>query len=83
MRLGLWSTQKFNLLLKADCGGFGFVAYNHVDSVLEALVGYQVHKNIRIYGGYRGRYGSGGGGAKDVTVHGWFHGPLVGSVFSF
>jgi hypothetical protein len=57
MRLGLWLTQKFNLLLKADCGGFGFVTYNHVDSVLEALVGYQVHKNIRIYGGYRGCYG--------------------------
>jgi hypothetical protein len=56
MRLGLWLTQKFNLLLKADCGGFGFVTYNHVDSVLEALVGYQVHKNIRIYGGYRGCY---------------------------
>jgi hypothetical protein len=83
IRLGLWFTQKFNLLLKADCGGFGFVAYNHVDSVLEALVGYQVHKNIRIYGGYRGRYASGGGSAKEVTVHGWFHGPMLGSVFSF
>lgn len=83
MRLGLWLNQKFNLLLKADCGGFGFVAYNHVDSVLEALVGYQVHKNIRIYGGYRGRYGSEGGSAKDVTVHGWFHGPMLGTVFSF
>jgi hypothetical protein len=82
-RLGFWLTQKFNLLLKADCGGFGFVAYNHVDSVLEALVGYQVHKNIRVYGGYRARYGSGGGDAKDVTVHGWFHGPMLGSVFSF
>jgi hypothetical protein len=82
VRLGLWLTQKFNLLLKADCGGFGFVAYNHLDSVLEALVGYQVHKNIRIYGGYRGRYGS-GGDARDVSVHGWFHGPMLGSVFSF
>jgi hypothetical protein len=83
MRLGLWLTQKFNLLLKADCGGFGFVAYNHVDSVLEALVGYQVHKNIRIYGGYRGRYASGAGDAKDISVHGWFHGPMLGTVISF
>ncbi len=83
MRLGFWLTPKFNFLLKADCGGFGFVAYNHVDSVLEALVGYQVHKNIRIYGGYRGRYGSKVGGANDVTIHGWLHGPLLGSVFSF
>jgi hypothetical protein len=83
VRVGLWLTQKFNLLLKADCGGFGFVAYNHVDSVLEALVGYQVQKNIRIYAGYRGRYGSGAGDAKNVTMHGWFHGPVLGSVFSF
>jgi hypothetical protein len=83
LRLGFWFTPKVNLLLKADCGGFGFVAYNNVDSVLEALVGYQVHKNIRIYGGYRGRYFSGSGGAKDIAVHGWFHGPMLGSVFSF
>jgi hypothetical protein len=83
MRVGFWLTQKFNLLLKADCGGFGFVAYNHVDSVLEALVGYQVHKNIRVYGGYRGRYGSGSGDVKDIAVHGWLHGPMLGTVISF
>jgi hypothetical protein len=83
MRIGVWFTRKLNLLLKADCGGFGFVAYNNVDSVLEALVGYQVHKNIRIYGGYRGRYFSGSGGTKDIAVHGWFHGPMLGTVFSF
>lgn len=82
-RLGLWLTQKFNLLLKADCGGFGFVAYNHVDSVLEALVGYQVYKNIRLYGGYRARYGSGSGSAKNVALHGWFHGPMLGAAFRF
>ncbi|MFH1596228.1 MAG: hypothetical protein ABIG94_07665 [Pseudomonadota bacterium] len=83
LRIGLWFTQKLNLLLKADCGGFGFVAYNNVDSILEALVGYQVHKNIRIYGGYRGRYASGGGTTKNIAVHGWFHGPMLGSAFSF
>jgi hypothetical protein len=83
LRIGLWLTQKLNLLLKADCGGFGFVAYNNVDSVLEALVGYQVHKNIRLYGGYRGRYFSGSGSARDIAIHGWFHGPMLGSVFSF
>jgi hypothetical protein len=83
LRLGLWFTPKLNLILKADCGGFGFVAYNAVDSVIEALVGYQVHKNIRIYGGYSGRYFSGGGSTKDVAVHGWFHGPMLGTVFSF
>jgi hypothetical protein len=83
LRIGLWFTQKLNLLLKADCGGFGVVAYNNVDSVLEALLGYQVHQNIRIYSGYRGRYFSGSGGGKEVAVHGWFHGPMLGSVFSF
>ncbi|MFA4902267.1 MAG: hypothetical protein WC600_05925 [Desulfobaccales bacterium] len=83
MRIGFWFTPKVNLLLRADCGGFGFVAYNNVDSVLEALLGYQVHKNIRIYGGYRGRYFSGSGSTKDIAIHGWFHGPLLGAVFSF
>ena len=83
LRLGFWFTQKLNLMLKADCGGFGFVAYNNVDSVLEALLGYQVYQNIRIYGGYRGRYFSGSGSTKDIAVHGWFHGPMLGAVFSF
>lgn len=83
MRIGFWFTQSLNLILKADCGGFGFVAYNNVDSVLEALVGYQVHENIRIYGGYRGRYFSESGSTKDIAVHGWFHGPMLGAVFSF
>jgi hypothetical protein len=78
LRLGFWLTQRLNLMLKADCGGFGFVAYNNVDSVLEALVGYQVHKNIRIYGGYRGRYASASGSTKDIAAHGWFHGPMLG-----
>ena len=83
MRVGVWFTPKVNLLLRADCGGFGLGAYNNVDSVLEALLGYQVHKNIRIYGGYRGRYFSASGGAKDIAVHGWFHGPMLGAAFNF
>ena len=81
LRLGLWFTPKLNLLLKADCGGFGFVAYNNVDSVLEAEVGYEVRKNIHIYAGYRGRYAS--VCTTDVAVHGWIHGPMLGTVFSF
>jgi hypothetical protein len=83
MRVGVWFTPKLNLLLRADCGGFGFVAYDNVDSVLEALMGYQVHKNIRIYGGYRARYFSASGSTKDIEAHGWFHGPMLGAVFSF
>jgi hypothetical protein len=83
MRVGVWFTPTVNLLLRADCGGFGFVAYDNVDSVLEALIGYQVHKDIRLYGGYRARYFSGSGGTKDIAVHGWFHGPMLGAAFSF
>ncbi|MGO9581108.1 MAG: hypothetical protein ACLP2P_17065 [Desulfobaccales bacterium] len=83
MRIGVWFTPKLNLLVKADCGGFGLVAYNNVDSVLEGLIGYQVHKNIRLYAGYRARYFSGSDTSKDIAVHGWFHGPLLGTVFSF
>jgi hypothetical protein len=83
MRVGVWFTPKVNLLLRADCGGFGLVTDNHVDSVLEALVGYQAHKNIRIYGGYRGRYFSGSGSTKDIAAHGWFHGPMLGAAFNF
>jgi hypothetical protein len=84
LRLGLWFTPKLNLIVKADCGGFGFVAYNAVDSVIEGLVGYQVYKNIRIYGGYSARYISAGfGSTKDIAIHGWFQGPMLGTVFSF
>ncbi len=81
LRLGFWFTPKVNLLLRADCGGFGLVAYNNVDTVLEGLVGYLVYKNIRIYAGYRGRYASGSHNAN--SVHGWFHGPMLGTVYSF
>ncbi len=81
LRLGCWFTPKLNLLVMASCGGFGFVAYNNVDSVLEALVGYQVHQNIRLYLGYRGRYFSASG--KEIASHGWFHGPALGTVFNF
>ncbi len=81
LRLGLWLTPKLNLMLQADCGGFGFVAYNNVDSVLTALVGYQVSKSIHIYEGYRGRYAS--ASTNDIALHGWLHGPMLGTVFSF
>jgi hypothetical protein len=70
-------------VLKADCGGFGFVAYNNVDTDLEGLVGYQVHKDICIYGGYRTRYFSASGSNTDIAAHGWLHGPMLGSVFNF
>ena len=81
LRLGFWFTPKLNLLLRTDCGGFGIVAYNHVDTVLEALVGYRVTKKARLYAGYRGRYASGSTGT--TTVYGWFHGPMLGTAYTF
>ena len=81
LRLGFWFTPRLNLLLRGDCGGFGIVAYKSVDSVLEALVGYQVHEHIRIYGGYRALYFARTG--RDLAAHGWFHGPMLGAAFNF
>lgn len=85
LRLGFWFTGKVNLLLRADVGGFGFVAYNHVDTNLEALLGYQFHKNMRAYAGYRGRYYSlaKGSGSDEFKSHGWYHGPVLGVAFNF
>jgi len=83
MRLGFWFTPRLNLLLRGDCGGFGIVAYKSVDSVLEALVGYQVHENIRLYGGYRALYFARNNNAKGLAVHAWFHGPILGAAFNF
>jgi hypothetical protein len=83
LRLGFWFTPQLNLLLRGDCGGFGVVAYNSVDSVLEALVGYKVHENIRLYGGYRALYFARTGHDRALSAHGWFHGPTLGAAFNF
>jgi len=83
LRFNFWCTPKLNLLLKADCGGFGCVAYNHVDTNIEALLGYLVSKNIRMYAGYRGRYFSAVNNGKGIAAHGWFRGPMLGTVFNF
>ena len=83
LRTGFWFTEKLNLLLRADIGGFGFVAYEDFNSNLEALVGYKVHDQIRLYLGYRGRYYYFNKGSDAVKSHGWYNGPVVGAVFSF
>ena len=83
LRFGFWFTPRLNLLLRGDCGGFGIVAYKSVDSVLEALVGYQVSKNIRLYGGYRALYFARNNNAKALAIHAWFHGPMLGAAFNF
>jgi len=81
LRFGVWFTPRLNLLLRGDIGGFGIVAYKSLDSVLEALVGYQVHEHIRLYGGYRALYFARNG--KALAAHAWFHGPLLGAAVNF
>jgi hypothetical protein len=81
VRLGFWLTPRVNLRLRADCGGFGIVAYNNVDTVLEAFVGYRLRNNLTILAGYRGRYAS--GSTETSSAHGWFHGPMLGTVYGF
>jgi hypothetical protein len=83
LRTGFWFTEKLNLLLRADIGGFGIVAYQDFNSNLEALAGYKVHDQIRLYLGYRGRYYYFNKGSDAVKSYGWYHGPVVGAVFSF
>jgi hypothetical protein len=83
LRFGFWFTPRLNLLLRGDCGGFGIAAYKSVDSVLEGLVGYQVHENIRLYGGYRALYFARNNNAKALAIHAWFHGPMLGAAFNF
>jgi len=81
LRFGVWFTPRLNLLLRGDIGGFGIVAYKSLGSVLEALVGYQVHEHIRLYGGYRALYFARNG--KALAAHAWFHGPLLGAAVNF
>ncbi len=83
LRTGVWFTEKWNLLFTADMGGLGAVAYDSFDSNLEALVGYKVHDQIRLYAGYRGRYYTFNKGGEGIKSHGWYHGPVLGAVFSF
>jgi hypothetical protein len=83
LRLGFWFTPRLNLLLRGDCGGFGIAAYKSVDSVLEGLVGYQVHEHIRLYGGYRALYFARNNNARGLAIHAWFHGPMLGAAYNF
>jgi hypothetical protein len=83
LRTGVWFTEKWNLLFTADMGGLGTLAYDSFDSNLEALVGYKVQDQIRLYAGYRGRYYTFNKGGEGIKSHGWYNGPVVGAVFSF
>ncbi len=84
-RLGFWLTPKVLVSLKGDVGGFGFVVNNNVTCNLEALVGYRVHKNIYAYAGYkaRGFWYDLGEDLAQINLSGWFHGPVLGTTFTF
>ena len=83
LRTGVWFTEKINLLIRTDMGGFGIVAYDRFDATLEALVGYKLKENIRTYVGYRGGYGTFNKGANKIKMNNWFHGPMLGTAISF
>ncbi len=81
IRTGLWLTEKFNLLMKAEIGEFGIVGDDYVDCILEATAGYQVQTHTRVYLGYRAHYYTFDTGS--LKSHGWYNGPLLGAVFNF
>lgn len=83
LRTGVWFTEKINLLIRTDMGGFGIVAYDRFDATLEALVGYKLKENIRSYVGYRGGYASFNMGANRIKMNNWFHGPVLGTSILF
>jgi len=81
MRLGLWLTPKAVVTFRGTVGGFGFADDNNLDSDMELSFGYKVHNKIYAYAGYRARFES---ADKDViSLSGWFHGPVLGAVFTF
>ncbi|MFZ5451580.1 MAG: hypothetical protein ACOZF2_06885 [Thermodesulfobacteriota bacterium] len=81
MRLSLWLTTKAVITYRGTVGGFGLAADNNLDSDMELACGYKVHKNIYAYVGYRARFESASN--NDNSVEGWFHGPILGTVFTF
>jgi hypothetical protein len=81
MRLGLWFTEMAVITFQGTLGGFGLMNDKNSDSDLEIALGYRVHKSVCTYLGYRARYEQVN---KDViSISGWFHGPMLGAVFSF
>lgn len=84
-RLGLWLTQNFLINLTGDAGGFGIVADDHVDCNFEALLGYRVNKNFYAWAGYRahGSWFNLGQDLITVNFSGWFHGPVLGTTYTF
>ena len=84
-RLGLWLNPKVIITLKADVGGFGLIADDHVDCNFEALAGYRVHKNIYVYAGYRaqGAWYNLGENLAQINASAWAHGPVLGTTFAF
>ena len=81
MRLGLWLTEMAVITFQGTVGGFGIMNDNNLDSVLELAFGYRVHKSICTYLGYRARYEQADKG--QISISGWFDGPMLGAMFAF
>jgi len=80
MRLGLWLTEMAVVTFQGTVGGSGIMNDDHLDSVLDLAFGYRVHKRICTYLGYRGRYAQADKG--EISISGWFHGPMLGAMFA-
>lgn len=81
MRLSLWLTSKAVIMFRGTVGGFGLAGDNNLDSDMELSFGYKVHKNIYAYAGYRARFES--ASKEFLSLDAWFHGPILGTVFTF
>ena len=81
MRFGLWLSPHAVITFRGTVGGFGLVADNNLDSDMELTFGYKVNKKIYAYLGYRARFES--ASKEAISLNGWFHGPILGTVFTF
>jgi hypothetical protein len=80
-RVGCWVTRRAIVLFRGTVGGFGIVSDHNLDSDLELNFGYRVHRNVYAYLGYRALYEQADQG--QISISGWFHGPVLGTTFVF
>jgi hypothetical protein len=81
LRFSLWINPKAVITLRSALGSFRIAADNNFDCDLELSFAYKVHRNIYAYVGYRARYEQASRDA--LSINGWFHGPILGSVLVF
>jgi hypothetical protein len=84
-RLSLWLSPRSVITLRGTVGGFTWVADNNLDADIELAYGYRVSQCTYLYAAYRARYDQ-FNMSRDIanlSVSAWFHGPVMGAVFTF